>query len=503
MGLWDLAIRFEPIQVRWSQAAILSTKECPSLRMSQSHRDQLKVAKEHAVLVAVQLPGHRIDLNDRLEELRALADTAGAQVVGMLSQKRSRPVGRTFLGKGKVEELGRLAEMTGASLVIFDHDLTPAQIRNLEKATSVKIIDRSELILDIFARRATTHAARLQVEIAQLEYTYPRLRAMWDHLGQVTGGAPVGIGTRGPGEQQLEIDRRLVQRRLAQLRRELERIHARKTREVTQRNEDFVTVGLVGYTNAGKSSLFNRLTAGGAYAHDKLFATLSTRVEQWTLGDGNSVMLSDTVGFIRELPHHLVASFQSTLEETVHCALLLVVVDVSDPNAREELRTVLETLDAIGAIDQPRQLVLNKIDRLDHADEVLLWLRDHPDAIPVSAVQGTGLDRLAELVRGVAVGMERDVAITLPTSDGQGVAFVERTTPVRERRYDGGMVTMETTMGRRQAAQLLSRSPHAQIGSEPLADCVDAIWPPVLREGDTCRIPPHRWQAPDKGWSNS
>ena len=471
--------------------------------MSQMHRDQLKVAQEHAVLVAVQLPRARLSLEDRLEELRALADTAGASVVGMLSQKRARPAGRTFLGKGKVEELKHLAEMTGATLVIFDHDLSPAQIRNLEEATSVKIIDRSELILDIFARRATTHAAKLQVEIAQLEYTYPRLRAMWDHLGQVTGGAPVGIGTRGPGEQQLEIDRRLVKRRLSQLRRELERIHARKTREVHQRNEDFVTVGLVGYTNAGKSSLFNRLTAGGAFAHDKLFATLSTRVEQWKLGDGNSVMLSDTVGFIRDLPHRLVASFRSTLEETVHCGFLLVVVDVSDPNAREELHTVLSTLDDIGAVEQHRQLVLNKIDRLDHADDLLLWLRDHPDAVPVSAVSGEGLGRLTEVVRSFSVGAECEISITLPTSDGNGVSFVERTTSVRDRHYGNGTVTMDTTMGRRQADQLLSCSPGAMAGDHPLASQLDALWPPVSQRADTCRIPPHRWQAPEQGWTDS
>ena len=305
--------------------------------MSQQQREQIKVAKERAVLVAVRLPRDPVDLEDRLKELHSLADTAGAEVVGMLTQRLYKPVGRTFLGKGKVEELGQLIEMVKAGIVIFDHDLTPAQIRNLEQMLSVKVLDRSELILDIFARRATTHAARLQVEIAQLEYTYPRLRAMWDHLGQVTGGAPIGIGTRGPGEQQLEIDRRLVQRRLKRLQNELDGIHARKAREVTHRNEDHYTVGLVGYTNAGKSSLFNRVTTGGAFAHDKLFATLSTRVEQWSLGDGNSVLLSDTVGFIRNLPHHLVASFRSTLEETVQCSLLLVMVDVSDPTSINSL----------------------------------------------------------------------------------------------------------------------------------------------------------------------
>jgi GTP-binding protein HflX len=466
-------------------------------------REQLKVARERAVLVALRLPGDRLDLEDRLQELQALASTAGAEVVGVLSQRRSKPVGRTFLGKGKVEELAGLIGMTEASIAIFDHDLTPAQIRNLEKALSVKIIDRSELILDIFARRATTHAAKLQVEIAQLEYTYPRLRAMWDHLGQVTGGAPVGIGTRGPGEQQLEIDRRLVQRRLKQLRRELDGIHARKEREVSHRNEDHFTVGLVGYTNAGKSSLFNRLTAGGAFAHDKLFATLSTRVEQWSLGDGNAVLLSDTVGFIRDLPHHLVASFRSTLEETVHCQLLLVVVDVNDPTACQQFESVLRTLDDIGATNQPRQLVLNKVDQLEKQDSLLCWLRNHPDALPVSAETEEGLDRLTELVRDQSIGPRAEVAVTLATRDARAVDFLERRTPVTHREYGDGTVTIHTSLGARQASQLLSHSKSVRVGSTPLADVLETLWPAPSVLGDSCRIPPHRAHGLASPWGDA
>jgi GTP-binding protein HflX len=467
--------------------------------MSQQQREQIKVARERAVLVAVRLPRDPVDLEDRLKELQSLADTAGAEVVGMLTQKRHKPVGRTFLGKGKVEELGQLVEMVKAGIVIFDHDLSPAQIRNLEQLLSVKVLDRSELILDIFARRATTHAARLQVEIAQLEYTYPRLRAMWDHLGQVTGGAPIGIGTRGPGEQQLEIDRRLVQRRLKRLQKELDGIHARKAREVTHRNEDHYTVGLVGYTNAGKSSLFNKVTSGGAFAHDKLFATLSTRVEHWSLGDGNSALLSDTVGFIRNLPHRLVASFRSTLEETVQCSLLLVMVDVSDPTAHQQLDSVLETLDEIGATDQPRQLVLNKVDRLEQHDEVLIWLAEHPDALPVSAETGEGLDRLAEIVRDHAIGPQREIEITVATGDSRAVDFLERRTPVTHREYGDGCVTMHTTLGARQAMQLLSRARTVHVGDELLGDIRESLWPTPKVVDDTCRIPPHRLH-PDQGW---
>ena len=233
--------------------------------MGHEQREDLNVVAERAILVALSLRGEFISLDERFGELSALTESAGGIVVGHVTQRRRLPHGRTFIGKGKVTQLKELADSVDASIIIFDHDMTPAQIRNLEEATERKIIDRSELILDIFSSRASSTEAKLQVEIAQLEYTYPRLRAMWDHLGQVTGGAPIGIGTRGPGEQQIEIDRRLVQRRQKQLRRELAEIQDRSVREVEKRNNDHFTVGLVGYTNAGKSTIFNALTAGGAW----------------------------------------------------------------------------------------------------------------------------------------------------------------------------------------------------------------------------------------------
>src|SRR5438477_12376375 len=325
-----------------------------------SAREELKIISEKAILVGVGLPDRTLDQADPVNELRSLAQTAGAEVAGEMVQNLKQPSGRTYLGKGKVQELKALIEMTGATLVIFDNELSPAQIRNLKEDLSTKIVDRSELILDIFANRAATTEAKLQVEIAQLEYTFPRLRAMWDHLGKIVGGSPVGIGTRGPGEQQLEIDRRLVQKRLKHLKDQLEQVQDRKAREVAQRNQQHFTVGLVGYTNAGKSTLFNRLTSGGAFAHPKLFATLSTRIEKWDLGGGNAVMLSDTVGFIRDLPHHLVASFRSTLEDAIFAKLLIIVLDAADANASMQLQTVNATLDDIGANTQPRILVLNK-----------------------------------------------------------------------------------------------------------------------------------------------
>ena len=426
--------------------------------MSKFQREELKVVAERAVLVGVALPRDFVDENDPLGELRALAQTAGAEVVGEVFQRRQKPVGRTYLGEGKVEELAALVKATNAKLVIFNSELTPAQIRNLEEATLCKIVDRSELILDIFANRAATTQAKLQVEIAQLEYTYPRLRAMWDHLGQVTGGAPIGIGTRGPGEQQLEIDRRLVQKRLSHLKGELEHVQERTAREVAQRNASHFTVGLVGYTNAGKSTLFNRLTAGGgAFADPKLFATLSTRIERWELGGGNGVLLSDTVGFIRDLPHHLVASFRSTLEETIVAKLVIVVLDISDPHAAMQLDTVSRTLDEIGATTQPRILALNKIDQVKDRADVLVWLNRHPDAVPVSAFTGEGLDELRSRVLTEFLGDVREIQISLPMGDTRGIMFLEKRTIVLNREYQDSQAIFTVRIGRRQLEQLLAQ----------------------------------------------
>jgi len=451
--------------------------------MSQLQREQLQVVAERAVLVQVQLPTSFIDPREPLSELRALTKTAGAEVVGELIQRRRKPRGATYLGKGKVEELVQLVKLTGATLVIFDNDLLPRQIRALEESLECKLIDRSELILDIFANRATTHAAKLQVEIAQLEYTFPRLRAMWDHLGQIVGGAPVGIGTRGPGEQQLEIDRRLARRRLGQLKRELTEIQGRKTREVMQRNLEHFTVGLVGYTNAGKSTLFNRVTTGGAFAHSKLFATLSTRVERWRLGGGNDVMCSDTVGFIRDLPHHLVASFRSTLEETVLAQLIIIVLDVSDPNAEMQLQTVQETLDEIGATDR-RVLALNKVDLVDDQRRMLVWLNRHPDAFPISAQKGGGVDELGEVVLHRMLGGMQTVQIEVSLSESKAIDFLEKRTEVLGRSYTDQTLVLTTRVGRRHIDQLLAQGASFTIDGLPAKDALAKKWPaaPVQSE---------------------
>jgi GTP-binding protein HflX len=446
--------------------------------MAQAHRDELRVIAERAILVGVALPRQYVDETDPLSELRELARTAGAEVVGELFQKRQSPDGRTYLGKGKVDELKALAQSTGATLVAFDNDLSPGQVRNLEEELSCKIVDRSELILDIFANRATTAEAKLQVEIAQLEYTYPRLRAMWDHLGQVVGGAPVGIGTRGPGEQQLEIDRRLVQNRLQHLKRDLHEIQQRKSREVSQRNQSHFTVGLVGYTNAGKSTLFNALTrGGGAFAHAKLFATLSTRIEKWDLGGGNAVLLSDTVGFIRNLPHHLVASFRSTLEETIFAKLILLVLDASDPHAPMQLETVNATLDEIGATSQPRLLVINKIDKLVDPRALPVWLNRHPDAVPISAATREGLDDLRDVVRSHYLGGVKQVDIALPMSDASRIMFIEKRMDVLDRSYHDSTAVLTVRIGRRQLDELLARGgANLSINGLSPHEAIEQLW---------------------------
>jgi GTP-binding protein HflX len=436
--------------------------------MQDLTRQGLTVDREPVVLAAALLPDWAGNPHDPLDELRSLADTAGAVPVDELLQKRQKPDPGTFLGKGKVEELAAMVKAHRAQAVIFENDLSPSQIGNIEKIVECKVLDRSELILDIFATRAQTHEARLQVELAQLEYTYPRLRAMWSHLERIAGGAPTGLGTRGPGEQQLEIDRRIVQRKKAQLKREIAEVQGRKSRQVAARNRDFFTVGLVGYTNAGKSTLFNTLTeksrgnSKAAYADDKLFATLSTRTRRWDLGGGDAVMLSDTVGFVRDLPHHLVASFRATLEESIHSDLLLVVLDIAAPRAKAELETVLDTLDAIGAGDRPRLLVLNKTDKLHHNAELLLAEQEHPDAIPISAKTGHNTDALADAVRLAMRGDERQLDITMDIADGQSIQFIEHGATVLDRDYTDATVTMTVRIGTRQLDRLRSMGTTAQ-----------------------------------------
>ncbi len=452
-----------------------------------AERDQLKIESERAVLAAVRLPDDTYDERDPFGELASLAQQAGATVVGTLEQHRQRPEAGTYIGSGKLDELKSLCEMVNASTVIFDHELSPKQIAAIERHVERKVLDRSEVILDIFASRASTHEAKLQVEIAQLEYTYPRLRAMWSHLERIVGGSPGGVGTRGPGEQQLEIDRRLVQRRKSMLVRELREIQSRKRRSVLSRNQEHMTVGLVGYTNAGKSTLFNTLTRGGAYADDRVFATLMTRTREWDLGGGTTAMLSDTVGFVRDLPHNLVASFRATLEEATHADLLLVLLDVSDPSADLQYREVMRTLDELfqevraaeereakrgagtdaGTFVEPDRLVLlNKIDRLKDNRELLVWQRRLPDALPIAAVggAGSGLDALADRVRSAVLGEPREVTLRVPMRESKTISQLEARAEVLGRDYSSeGEAVLRVRVGERLLERLRIATPTLRV----------------------------------------
>ncbi len=406
-------------------------------------RDDLSVHLERAFLVSVAMPDRPWLGDDPLEELRGLATTAGAKIVGSLLQKRQRVIPGTYIGKGKVEELTQQVEATDADVVIFDNDLSPAQVRNLEKATNVKVLDRSELILDIFATRARSTEARLQVELAQLEYSLPRLRKMWTHLSRYGGG----IGLRGPGETQLEEDRRLVDARIRDLKHRLGVVQSRKEREVKSRTEEH-TVSLVGYTNAGKSTLMNALTGAGVLAENKLFSTLDTRTRQWRLADWGRVLLSDTVGFIREMPHHLIASFKATLEETRQARLLLHVVDASNSFAEEQIKAVNAVLKELGCIDKPTLLVLNKVDRVTDLSLLQVLQSQHKHTIAVSAATGQGLDELRDAVIEALSADFADVEVEMDASNGRVHAYLAAHAEVYRQEFHDNRVKLRCYLPR-------------------------------------------------------
>jgi len=418
---------------------------------------------ERAVVVGVLLPDTRADLRDPLGELTQLAESAGVEVVDQMIQKRTALTPAFALGRGKLEELVERTHANEADVIIFDNDLSPRQIRGLEQAASVKVIDRSELILDIFAARAKTREAQLEVELAQLQYTAPRLRGMWTHLeriagagGGTTAGAVGGVGTRGPGERQIEIDRRIVKDRIAYLKRQIDEITRRKEREVNARQDQF-TVSLVGYTNSGKSTLMNRVTDAGRFAADQLFATLDTKTVRWNLGDGRMALLSDTVGFVRDIPHHLVASFTATLEETIHADLLLHVVDISSPTAAQQMNSVERVLEELGCHELPRLTLLNKIDVADHGALAEMLARRDGHPLQISALTGAGLDGLAaEVVRRMS-GRTVDVTLRLPHAAGKLLAELDRCADVRDRRYGEHGVELDVRIGRSHLEQLAGR----------------------------------------------
>jgi len=345
---------------------------------------------ERSIVVLATFPDSERSAEDELGELSALTQSSGAVVVASVQQNRPSPDGAYFIGRGKTAELGEVCARTQAEVVVFGHDLSPAQGRNLERELKVRVIDRTQLIMDLFASRAQTHQARLQVELAQLQYLLPRLRRMWTHLDRFRGG----VGLRGPGETQLESDRRSIRRRIDELKERLRLVERQHELHRSARVGRF-QVGLIGYTNAGKSTLFNGLTGSGVLTEDRPFSTLDTRTKTWKLPNGPSVLLSDTIGFVHRLPHHLIASFHATLAEAVEADLLLHVVDGSSRDVALRIQSVVDVLRAIGAEDRPRLLVFNKIDRVQ--DRVLLGAGGS-DSVLISAHTGAGLELLQQRV---------------------------------------------------------------------------------------------------------
>jgi len=352
---------------------------------------------EKVVLVSVWASGSQVDADNSLAELKLLAETAGSHVLDGLVQRRDRPDPATYIGSGKVTELREVVVATGADTVICDGELAPAQLRNLEDRVKVKVIDRTALILDIFAQHAKSAEGKAQVELAQLQYLKQRLRGWGGNLsrqagGRTSGGA--GIGGRGPGETKLETDRRRINSRIARLRAELREMDStRETKRAERRRNQVPSVAIVGYTNAGKSSLLNRLTGAGVLVEDALFATLDPTTRRTQTADSRDFTLTDTVGFVRHLPHDLVEAFRSTLEESVQADLLVHVVDGSDPDPGGQIEAVREVLSDIGAARVPEQLVINKADRADPA-AVTVLRHQFPDALVVSARTGAGIDGL-------------------------------------------------------------------------------------------------------------
>lgn len=424
----------------------------------EKFRQSLKVKKERAILVAALLRGK--NPGDDLAELTALAKSAGAVVVDRFQQQIRKINPSTYIGKGKVEELAGRVKKFEADVIIFDNNLSPGQIRELEEVVEVKVLDRSELILDIFATRAKTRQAKLQVELAQLEYTYPRLTRMWSHLDSVAGaggataaGAVGGIGTRGTGEQQLEIDRRLVSKRITELKRELENIDKRRIREIDGRKGLF-KICLVGYTNAGKSTLLNILTDADVFVEDRLFATLDTRTRRWMPAKGAEVLLSDTVGFVKNLPHQLVASFKATLEEAVNADLLIHVVDVSNPDALKQIESVKHVLAEIGCSKKPILQVLNKVDVVRNISDLEILQTLYRDAVSISARTGYGLESLCEAVTAKYKGAELLVRVTSSQSNGKVQSFLRAHGRITNEQYTDSSVLIEAQLGRNQLPEL-------------------------------------------------
>ena len=413
--------------------------------------------RETAVIVGIALPGDEWDVEDSLSELTQLCATANVEVVGSIFQRLDSPSRSHLLGKGKLEEVKNLRERLKADAVIFDVELSPTQQREIEEVLQAKVLDRTTVILDIFASRARTREGRLQIELAQLEYRLPRMTRMWTHLSRQSGSSGAGraggagVGVRGPGETQLEVDRREARGRIAHLKRDLEGVHAHRERYRSKRKaEGMPVVALVGYTNAGKSTLLNALSQAGVLAEDKLFATLDPTTRRLKLPSGRVALLTDTVGFIQRLPHDLVEAFRSTLEEVNEADVLLHVLDFTHPNAQEQSDTVESVLRDLGAADKPRVVALNKIDRLAEQAGVPVAqaVRDlqaefgsESDYVPISAANGINLDGLLAKIEATLERSLVPVQVHIPYAKADMVSLFRQKGQIeREEHGDEGTV---------------------------------------------------------------
>jgi GTP-binding protein HflX len=406
----------------------------------------VNIPRERAIAVGVGSRAFtREESLEHLEELAFLAETAGAEVICKIFQDRDKPDGATAVGRGKLEEIKEMIEEDNIVLAIFDDELTPAQMRNLSRELNIKVLDRTGLILDIFASRARTSEARLQVELAQLQYLLPRLSRMWTHLSKQFGG----IGSKGPGETQIETDRRMVRDKISLLKEKLSNVAVQKA-EQRKGRDSMQRFALVGYTNAGKSTLMNALTGAEVLVENKLFATLDTTVRVVELSDSEThktVLLSDTVGFIRKLPTQLVASFRGTLAETLEADVLVHVIDVSHPQFREHIRSVVETLEAIGAGEKPVIMVFNKIDALPDLDLVHALQADYAQSVGISAQRGINLTTLQEMMLQMGDERHETLHLHLPYSAMKELANIYRTGTVLDRKDldDGIELTARVT----------------------------------------------------------
>lgn len=399
--------------------------------------NQIESKAERAVLVGLSCPGFTAeqDADERtMDELRALAETAGAEAVAMTLQRRPAPEARTFIGEGKAEEVKLLAEENEATLILFDNELSPSQTRNLEELIGRTVLDRSALILDIFAQRARTGEGKLQVELAQYQYILPRLAGMWTHLvRQTAGGGKSPIGTRGPGETQLETDRRHIRKRIDKLKADLEQVRQVRAVQRRQRKKtELPMVAIVGYTNAGKSTLLNTLTGADIPANDRLFDTLDPTTRKKRISDTQEILLSDTVGFIRKLPHHLVSAFKATLEELAYADLLLHVVDVSDEDWRIQAETVERVVAQLGAQDIPRVMVYNKADKCD-PDTIPYFRPD--EGVAISAKTGEGIDDLLKTIERALGRGKHKVKLLIPYSAGAVLDMLHREAQIESTDY--------------------------------------------------------------------